>query len=186
MQVDYSKYYWQDGLVRLRKGGLEDWGFLYASMFDSPARVLYDLEIDLPHDEEAAKASWASFLEGDKSGKSFVFMIESHDGELLGSAYLFGIDERHGHFSAGITLAPEHRGKGYGSSALRLVFDYAFNERRMHKYNGFIIEGNAASEALLKKFGCVFEGRRRENIYHQGRYIDELHYGLTFDEFNSL
>lgn len=76
------------------------------------------------------------------------------------------------------------RGKGYGTSTLRVIFDYAFNERQLHKYSSFVIEGNIGSEIMLKKIGCKHEGVVRETIYHQGRYWNEIHYGITADEFN--
>ena len=52
------------------------------------------------------------------------------------------------------------------------------------KYNSFVVEGNIASETMLKKMGCKLEGIIRETIYHQGKYWNEIHYGITAEEFN--
>jgi len=36
---------------------------------------------------------------------------------------------------------------------------------------------------MLRKLGCVEEGRRRQMVYTQGRYYDEILFGLTRSEF---
>lgn len=37
---------------------------------------------------------------------------------------------------------------------------------------------------MLKKLGCVQEGVRREQIYMNGRYWNEILFGLTVEEFH--
>jgi RimJ/RimL family protein N-acetyltransferase len=77
----------------------------------------------------------------------------------------------------------DHRSKGYGTAAMRLLLRYAFFERRLNKYNGSVLEGNIASATMLKKLGCREEGRRRQTVYTDGRYWDEILFGLTREEF---
>jgi RimJ/RimL family protein N-acetyltransferase len=38
---------------------------------------------------------------------------------------------------------------------------------------------------MLRKLGCVEEGRRRQMVYSQGRYFDEILFGLTRSEFEA-
>lgn len=77
----------------------------------------------------------------------------------------------------------DHRGKGYGTAVMHLVLQYAFCERRLNKYYGSVIEDNVVSATMLKKFGCKEEGRRRQMIYTDGRYFDEILFGMTKEEF---
>ncbi len=184
MEVDYSNYFWQNEKVRLRRATVDDWDVFYTNYFDSQARFFLDSEIELPRNEDDAKEHWRKFIEDTAKNSNFIFAIETLDGIKVGSAFLNSVDERNGTFGVGMIIDRSHRGKGIGTSALRIIFDYAFNERRLHKYSSFVIEGNIASETMLKNIGCKHEGVVRETIYHQGRYWNEIHYGITAEEFN--
>ena len=184
---DYSKYYWQNEKVRLRPITMEDWKEHYYNLFDNEARFLLDSEIELPFDEQIAEQHWKDWLgDGfDKKGR-IRLTIETLDGINVGGLNLNGIDERNGTFGIGMQINREFRGKGYGTSAMKILLDYAFNERRLNKYQGFVLEGNIASEKMLLKLGCVKEGVIRGTTFHQGKYWDEIRYGLFAEEFNEL
>ena len=184
MKIDYSNYYWQNEIVRLRKATSDDWDAFYYNYFDNQARFFLDSEIELPKNADDAKEHWREFVEKTSQSSNFIFTIETLTGEKVGSAYFNSIDERNGTFGLGMIIDCNCRGKGYGTAALRIIFDYAFNERRLHKYSSFVIEGNIPSETMLKKIGCTHEGVVRETIFHQGRYWNEIHYGITAHEFN--
>jgi len=184
MKVDYSNYYWQNDKVRLRRATVDDWDAFYSNYYDSAARFFLDSEIELPRNEDDAKEHWREFIENTAKSNNFIFTIETLDGKKVGSSYLNSIDERNGTFGLGMIIDRNCRGQGFGTAALKILFDYAFNERRMHKYSSFIIEGNLGSEAMLKKIGCKHEGVVRETIYHKGKHWNEIHYGITAKEFN--
>jgi len=184
MKIDFQNYFWQNEKVRLRRATADDWDAFYSNYYDSAARFFLDSEIELPLDEEGAKEKWCDFVEKTANSKNFIFTVENLDGKKVGSAYLNSIDERNGTFGLGMIIDRNYRGQGFGTAALRVIFDYAFNERRLHKYNSFIVEGNVGSEAMLIKIGCKHEGVVRGTIYHQGKYWNEVHYGITAEEFN--
>ncbi|MFT9496527.1 GNAT family N-acetyltransferase [Anaerosolibacter sp.] len=186
MRINYDTYYWQNELVRLRPATVDDWDEFYLNYFDSPARFLLDSLIELPLTETGANEVWREFIENSKKQGRHNFTIETLDGLKVGSLGISAIDERNGTFGIGMQISRDHRGKGYGTAAMKILLDYAFNERRLHKYQSFVIEGNVASETMLKKLGCVKEGVIRGTTYHQGRYWDEIHYGLFAEEFNAL
>jgi len=181
-QINYSTYYWQNDLVRLREGKPEDWEESYYNCFDSPARFMLQSELELPPVETEHRQSSDEYA-GFKTGR-LMFAIETLDGINVGGINLNSIDERNGTFSIGMQIGRDYRGKGYGMAAMKIVLDYAFNERRLHKYYGYVVEGNIPSETMLKKLGCLQEGVRRDMIFHKGRYWNEIHYGLTAEEFN--
>ena len=166
---------------------MEDWKEHYLNLFDNEARFLLNSEIELPFDEQIAEKDWKDWIgEGfDKNGR-IRLTIETLEGVNVGSFNLHGIDERNGTFGIGMQINKEHRGKGYGTSAMKIMLDYAFNERRLNKYQSFVIEGNIASERMLIKLGCVKEGVIRGTTFHKGKYWDEIHYGLFAEEFNKI
>jgi RimJ/RimL family protein N-acetyltransferase len=112
-----------------------------------------------------------------------MFTITTLDGQSVGGINLNSIDAKNGTFSIGVQIDRDHRGEGYGTAAMEIVLRYAFYERRLNKYYGSVLEGNIASATMLRKLGCVDEGRRRQMVYTQGRYYDEILFGLTRSEF---
>jgi RimJ/RimL family protein N-acetyltransferase len=63
------------------------------------------------------------------SHKFCVYMIEN-DNEPIGTVQLFRFNNENNSVKAGCFLInPEHRGKGFGTEALRLLIDIAFNEK---------------------------------------------------------
>ena len=66
---------------------------------------------------------------------------------------------------------------------MELLLNFAFNERRLHKWQASIVEDNLPSIALHEGFGCVQEGRFRSQVYHEGDWHDVLWYGLTEEEY---
>ena len=80
-------------------------------------------------------------------------------------------------------VAPEQQGNGYATEATRLVLDYAFRERGLHKVSAFVLVTNDASAAVLEKLGFVHEGTHRSESFVDGEWVDEYNYGLLADEW---
>ncbi|WP_017813267.1 GNAT family N-acetyltransferase [Paenibacillus shenyangensis] len=179
--IDYSSYYWQDDRIRLRALAPEDWEDHYINRFDTQARRLLECAVELPPTMVEAQRfaeTYAGF-----ANNRLMFTMESLDGENVGALNLNSIDERNGTFSIGIQVDRDHRGKGYGTSAIHLLLKYAFFERRLNKFNNYVLEGNIASATMLRKVGCIQEGIRRQMFYTDGRYQDCILFGLTKDEY---
>jgi len=154
-------------------------------LYDSVARRRLQYEIELPPTELHEKQSTEMFSNFDSKSRRLMFVIETLDGLPVGAFNMNSIDERNGTFSIGMQIGGAFRSKGYGTAAMRLLMDYAFNERRLNKYYGSVIEDNIASATMLKKLGCVQEGIRSQQIFTNGRYWDEVFYGITRDEYNA-
>jgi RimJ/RimL family protein N-acetyltransferase len=117
------------------------------------------------------------------AAETLSFAIESLAGEFVGWANLFVGEGRHGRFSVGMSNFQEHQRMGYAVEAMRLLLLYGFNELRCHKCNSACLDINTASIALHKKLGFVEEGRRREVVYMNGQYQDDVLFGLTEHEY---
>ena len=183
MQIDYSNYFWKNSIITLRQPREEDWQALVHHMFNSHTRFLFNYEIDMPTDLEKYQKKFTENLEPGKVSYT-AFAIENNKGKHVGIANLFDIDEKHGKFGPiGILINPADRGNGYAMAAFRLLGKYMFNERRMHKWNSWYIEGNEASAALHKKIGFTIEGVQRDAAFHDGRYWNEVMCGITEKEF---
>lgn len=181
--IDYSDYFWQDKKVRLRAIQDEDWESCYISDFDTPARVSLECAIELPPTILGAKKFVEENANFSSTNGRIMFTIENLDGNSVGGINLNTIDERNGTFSIGIVIDKEYRGMGYGTSAMKILLKYAFLERRLNKFNDYVLDGNTGSARMLRKLGCVQEGVRRQVVYINGRYLDFILFGLTKDEF---
>lgn len=182
-EIIYSNYYWQDEEIRLRAIEPEDWEGFYYNRFDTPARRLLECAVELPPTMTEAKSFVEKFSAFSTNNGRIMFTIESLNGENVGGINLNSIDERNGTFSIGIQIDRDHRGKGYGTRAVRILLRYAFYERRLNKFNDSVVEGNEASATMMRKLGCIQEGVRRQVIYTDGKYHDLILFGLTKDEF---
>lgn len=181
--IDYSQYYWQDDKVRLRAFEEEDWESCYTEGFDSPARILLECAVELPPTIAGAKRFIEQNIAFSSTNGRIMFTIENLEGNTIGGINLNSIDERNGTFSIGIVIDQPYRGQGYGTSAMNILLGYAFLERRLHKFNDYVLEGNEGSARMMQKLGCVQEGIRRQVVYIHGKHMDFIMFGLTKDEY---
>ncbi|MEO3944307.1 GNAT family protein [Gorillibacterium sp. CAU 1737] len=182
-EISYDHYFWQDDVIRLRAIKNEDWEGHYYNRFDTPGRRLVDCEVELPPTIAEAKQFAEKFIDFSPGTGRIMFTVETLNGENVGGVNLNSIDERNGTFGIGIQMDRDHRGKGYGTRAMRILLRYAFLERRLNKFNVGVLEGNEGSATMMRKLGCIQEGEQRQVIYMDGRYSSMLLFGLTKDEF---
>lgn len=185
--IDFSKYYWSNGLIRLRLQREEDWEARLCNKYDSEARLLFNDDIELPVDIDNFKQEQMDFIRSCNSNTNkdtILLAIENNAGEHVGICNLFGINERHGRFGpVGIEINIKHRNKGYGTAAYRMIGHYMFNERRMHKWNNGYMEKNTASAMFHKKLGFIIEGIRPDFFFNNGNYSSEVLCGMTDTQF---
>ena len=179
-EIDYSKYFWQNELVRARRSRPDDWKYHNAG-YNSEERFFTDYEQELPTSEDGWRESWENYIKSRENDNTWICLaFETLAGEYVGGGNLHGIDERNGTF--GMFLgAKEHR---YAVAAARLMLDYAFNERRLHKCSDYLLDGDTSNIAVFDALGFMKEGTKRQQVFHQGRYWDEHLYGLLAEEFN--
>ena len=183
--MDYSKYFWQGNKVRLRPVRPEDAEQSYEDGLDSPSRQLLQLGIELPTSVELRREFLAKYA-GCKDVDGVIIMaVENHEGEFAGGISLHTRNRKNGTFSLGLVINARHRKKGYAEDAVRLLLRYCFHERRFQKCNSACVHTNEASIALHKKLGFVQEGRRKSQFFLNGRYYDDVLFGLTREEFDA-
>lgn len=78
----------------------------------------------------------------------------------------------------GILLAPEHRGRGIGTVAQRLLVDHLFDTTPAHRLCAFTEAENDAEQRSLEKCGFRREGVLRQAGFRGGSWRDVFVYGL--------
>jgi RimJ/RimL family protein N-acetyltransferase len=90
-----------------------------------------------------------------------------------------------GRFSYGLYVEPEARRLGYAREAILLLLRYYFDQLRYQKANVTVYDFNAPSLRLHEDLGFTEEGRLRRMIFNAGAYHDEVHFGITVEEFRA-
>jgi len=85
-------------------------------------------------------------------------------------------------WEVGILLAPEHRGRGVGTAAQRLLADYLFDTTTAHRLCALTEADNRAEQGALEKCGFKREGVLRESGFVRGAWRDVVVYGLLREE----
>ena len=181
MEGRFDTYYWQNELVRLRLWQPKDTTSAFDDEYDSDAWALVHEEVTLPPMIKSVDKDGDS---AEPKPEAPSFTIESLAGEYIGHIHFNYINERHGTFSIGMIITRAQRGKGYGKAAMQMLLEYAFNERRLHKFSGFCLDTNVASAKMMESLGCIREGVNREIAFIGGKYHDQYLYGLTASEYN--
>ncbi|MEK7160688.1 MAG: GNAT family protein, partial [Patescibacteria group bacterium] len=81
-----------------------------------------------------------------------------------------------------------HRGKryqecGYGTEAAKLMLDFGFNQLNLHRIDSSALDFNKRSINMHLKLGFKKEGCRRQKIFKNGLYHDEVLFGLLREEW---
>jgi RimJ/RimL family protein N-acetyltransferase len=184
MSTDPHLSIWQGQLVRLRAVEPADWEtFFDWNLDDEQARAVYF--VPFPQSREAVRRWSEREATQPIEGDNFRFAIARvTDDAMVGDLTVHTTDPRVGTFGYGINIKQEERRKGYASEAIRLVLRYYFQERRYQKVTIAIYSFNEPSIRLHEHLGFQREGQVRRMVYTQGRYYDQLIYGLTVDEFH--
>jgi RimJ/RimL family protein N-acetyltransferase len=168
-----------DGQVTLRPVSEDDLSWL-ASLRDGPAAAG-------PHewhgwsDLQWERRQWAeSGLLGDNGGA----LIVLHGTDRAGSVSWRKVQTGPTAFNwaIGIGLAPEFRGRGYGSAAQRLMVRYLFAHTQANRIEATTEITNVAEQRALEKAGFTREGILRGTTFRQGRWHDQVIYSMLRDE----
>lgn len=121
------------------------------------------------------------------------YMIQINEGDdhkalAIGTIGLSHIDWRNRVAKFGWFLIgePKRRSWGYGTEAIFLLLDYAFNHLNLNKIWLHTMALNTAALAIYRKMGFRGEGILRKQKFKNGKYIDVHIYGLLRKDFNAL
>jgi len=103
---------------------------------------------------------------------------------LVGFVALHHIEWSNGSGEISIGIGePADWDKGYGSEAMRLTLNYAFNELNLHRVGLDVLDYNARALHVYEKLGFVHEGAKRQFGRRDGRRYDLVLMGMLRDEW---
>ena len=117
-------------------------------------------------------------------------LVVEVDGEPVGEVSWrpekWGPSERSRCLAFGISLLPDHRGKGYGTEAQRLLIDHLFAATETHRVQSDTAVDNPAEQRSLEKAGMRREGIVRGAEHRRDAYHDHVLYGILRTDWEPL
>ena len=110
--------------------------------------------------------------------KQYRFVICNAENIPVGMIDLFDFNPQHKRVGIGLLVLPEHQNKGYASEALEMVIDYAFSYLDVHQIYANITSNNLNSIVLFEKNNFKQVGIKKDWLYSNSTYKDEILYQL--------
>jgi RimJ/RimL family protein N-acetyltransferase len=128
--------------------------------------------------------AWLDRVMKNEDPSSATFVIETNDGEYVGSAGLMHIDPRNRAAEAGIVIGrPEEWGRGQGTDAMKTLLKHGFEELNLHRIALRVYTFNERAIRSYQKLGFVEEGRLRQAMFRHGAWHDVILMAILADEY---
>lgn len=108
-----------------------------------------------------------------------------NDDELLGCIGLCYINWIHGYADLSLYIGWNNEyidKEGYAEEGCKLLFNYGFNELRLHKIWTEIYEIDDKKQELYKKLGFKKDGELRDNYFYDGRWWNSYIFSILDKE----
>jgi RimJ/RimL family protein N-acetyltransferase len=139
-----------------------------------------------PNDLKGEKEWIGKMYHGGILTSIFLAVEENDSRKFVGYVAASNINYINRNATVGVFFHKAGRGKGYYREAQVLFYAYLFNEINLHKLNSTIIPYNEVAIRITAEIGFTTDGIRREQIYQNGRYHDEILISLMKDDFLRL
>lgn len=141
----------------------------------------------------AQQQAWFDALGADKSRAFFTVVKIGRDPslpiisemEIVGMIRTSEIDQTNRSICIGADVAPEWRGKGYGTKIYRAFLRYLFNDLALHRVWLLVLETNTIGRRLYEHVGFKVEGVQRGAIWRDGRWRDYVSMSIMDDEYRA-
>ncbi|MFT6335220.1 MAG: ribosomal-protein-alanine N-acetyltransferase [Saprospiraceae bacterium] len=113
---------------------------------------------------------WYADLEKNETGQWFA-VCSKKNGTFYGAG---GYNDRDAHnrkAEIGFWLLPKYWGKGIMAEAMPKIFDYGFDELKLHRIEGFVESTNENCKKAVDKVGFKYEGTMVDCEVKNGKFI---------------
>jgi RimJ/RimL family protein N-acetyltransferase len=171
-------------LVVLRARREDDARILHAELYeDTGTWVRSDTRPWVPVPFGPASPHWQGEEAPSASDAAVFAVAELATGELAGEALLWSIDLHNRSAHLGLSLRPACRGRGLGEDTVRVLCRYGFAIRGLHRLQLETLTDNHAMIAAAERVGFTREGAARGSSWVNGRWADDVIFGLLDTEF---
>lgn len=133
---------------------------------------------------QAEEKAWLDRVMRNEDPETVSFVVETTDGEYVGSAGLMHIDRRNRSAEAGIVIGrPEEWGRGQGTDAMKTLLKHGFEEMNLHRIALRVYTFNERAIRSYQKLGFVEEGRLRQAMFRHGAWHDVILMAILDEEY---
>ena len=159
----------------LRALEMEDLDFLY--QLENDATVWEISSTVTPYSKHVLRKYLENAHRDIYDVKQLRLVICLNSGTAVGLIDLFDFDPKNKRAGVGIVvLQSDERNKGLGSEALSLLTEYAFSTLEVRQLFANVGNENAASIHLFEKMGFTKVGVKKDWIFSNGKFSDEILY----------
>jgi RimJ/RimL family protein N-acetyltransferase len=162
--------------VRLRPFGAADVPDIVRA-FTDPVMRRFSWRTE-PFTEADARAHLAGQEDARTRGEALDLAVTERPGLLLGGVSLHEVRLDLGRAAVGYWLAPEARGRGAATEAIRLLARWAFDGLAIARLELTCGPDNAASRRVAERCGFTYEGLLRSHVPFKGARRDSVLFSL--------
>lgn len=129
-----------------------------------------------PADDKMAYETFVNYMLED----SFYGIFQD---EILVGYLEINIQKYHKKGILSIVIGPEYQHLGYANEAIQWILEKGFKELKLEKTEAVCFKENYAAAHLFKHLGFFQEGCIRKEVYDKGYYRDNLHFGITKEDY---
>lgn len=162
----------------LKNISLNDREFIFAQFSNNKVnRYLFDAEpcIDIQGADEIIDF----YIKPEPRTQHRWIIVRKEDGAKIGTCGFHCWDNLKGYCDVGYDLDPDFWGKGYMSEAMREILTFARCDMKIRHIDACIYPDNHASINLAEKFGFVFTGKMKDEIFRGQKYPHKI-FALEF------
>lgn len=116
--------------------------------------------------------------------RAYYVLYAPPDPAFMGVVRTADIDRINHSMTVGGDILPCFQNQGYGQRMFELIKSFCFDQLNMHRIWLMVMETNKRAIHVYEKTGFKHEGRQREAIYRDGRYVDYLMMSMLKEEFD--
>ncbi len=173
---------------RIRLRALEKTDLPAAVRWLNDPEVTENLLHDYPLSMDVEEKWYQKMLEAPVEEHVLAIEIKESDGwRHIGTTAFHHVDWKNRIGEYGIMIGDKNQwGKGFGYEATLLMLRYGFKILNLNKVFLQAIETNARGIRVYEKAGFVHEGRMRQDIFKNGRYLDVYVMSVLRDEWKDI
>jgi RimJ/RimL family protein N-acetyltransferase len=173
---------------RIRLRALEKSDLPAAVAWLNDPEVTENLLRDTPLSMDVEEKWYQDMLQ--RPAEEHVLAIEwmvDNDWQFIGTTGLHHVDWKNRIGEFGIMIGDKNQwGKGLGYDATVLMLRFAFHYLNLNKVFLYAIETNTRGIRVYEKAGFIHEGRLRQDIHKNGRYLDVFVMSVLRDEWKDI
>lgn len=110
-----------------------------------------------------------------------LLIVENNTHASVGLIDLFDFEPKHRRAGVGIVISQQFQNKGFATESLNQLISFCFSHLDLHQLHANITEDNQASTALFEKIGFQRMGIKKDWIFSNNKFKNELSFQLIND-----